>query len=698
MRSRVGLVERRSPIIWLTLAIAACASFALVTTVRAQPAAAHEVAQDPTDELGIITGGNYLRQHTLGPDVMEVWICELANPGTKQKFELSPEAVATALNAELPPYFNWASNGRKSLSFIPGGEVVIPGPDTDVEECFNAVTAVAAGDGVSSNGAVMAFDVATNEAAGGPGNGPSFPANARVAFYGANHVQPGFISNLDRAFLVHEIGHTMEMPHSYTGQTTIEGSVWEYDDIIEVMSGADSMVGTMALNRYAAGWIDADQVVVYDQAAIEVGLGPVGYPGPQLIVVPGPDPHTFAVIDTRVLKSFDSGLAAEGVTVHTMDERASACGTTEFPHCFGAERLVRPFESFPYSTQHVHGVDDSFSVYGIDVTVTDRVGDVFTVTVGDLPLGFPAGARLQLNALTETAMTISWPAAFSAEDYEVTGAGVEFVTDRSTTLTGLTPGTTYVMEVVARKGGERTDPLTLSVTTVAEGGSRVGRQNPATGFWSLVRNDATTNGFYYGTPGDLAVACDWNGDGIDTVGLYRPGDGFLYLRNSNTQGPGETEIFYGEPSDIPVCGDWDGDGIETVGVYRPRNATFYLRNSNTQGFADVQFIFGNPGDIPFAGDWDGDGIDTVGLYRQSTGFVYITDENAFGIADFEAFYGNPGDRFVVGDWDGNGRDSFGIFRPSDTTFYLSNAIGDAIADIEIVTGTPATVPIAGRWD
>jgi hypothetical protein len=36
-----------------------------------------------------------------------------------------------------------------------------------------------------------------------------------------------------------------------------------------------------------------------------------------------------------------------------------------------------------------------------------------------------------------------------------------------------------------------------------------------------------------------------------------------------------------------VAGDWDGNGSDTIGVYRPSSGVFYLRNSNTQGVADA---------------------------------------------------------------------------------------------------------------
>ncbi len=654
-------------------------------------AGAHDVPGDPTDQLGILTGFDRLRQHTLGADTIEVWVCQLSASGSA----VDAEVVAADLNEFLPGYMDWLSGGAKQLSFVAGGLVMLAGSTPDPAACLDAVEPVAAADAVASNGALLVFNVNYEELAGTPGDGSAFPANGRFGVVGANEVK--FISTLDRAALAQVVGHTMEFPHSLTGMLTDQFGNPVPDNEMDVMSRSTDMVGTPALNRYGAGWIEPSQVRVYAEAAIDVDVGPLGYLGSQLIVIPGPEPHTYAAIDVRVKSGFDANLPAEGVTVHFVDERSSVCGFE--PHCSGIDRLVTPADAFPFGEQHVHGVGDTFSVYGIEVGVLDRLGGVFTVAVGDVPFGFPPDAQLQLNALTETAVTLSWPSALGAEDYEVSGAmGTSVVTAPSITLNGLAPGTVYDLGVVGRKGAERTAPLTLQVKTLAAGGSRIGLQNPAAGFWSLVENDAGLNGFYYGTPGDLAMACDWNGDGIDTVGLYRPTDGFLYLRNSNNQGPGEIEIFYGEPADIPVCGDWNGDGVETPGVYRPRNATFYLRNSNTQGFADIEFIFGNPGDVPFAGDWDGDGVDTVGLYRQTTGFVYITNENKFGVAEFEAFYGNPGDRFVVGDWDGNGLDSFGIFRPSDQTFYLSNIVGQAIADIQIVAGDQNTVPVAGVWD
>jgi len=64
------------------------------------------------------------------------------------------------------------------------------------------------------------------------------------------------------------------------------------------------------------------------------------------------------------------------------------------------------------------------------------------------------------------------------------------------------------------------------------------------------------------------------------------------FRNTNTTGVADFEFIFGDPGDKLVAGDWDGDGEDTVAVYRPSNGMFYVRNSNTQGNADATFPVG----------------------------------------------------------------------------------------------------------
>jgi hypothetical protein len=101
----------------------------------------------------------------------------------------------------------------------------------------------------------------------------------------------------------------------------------------------------------------------------------------------------------------------------------------------------------------------------------------------------------------------------------------------------------------------------------------------------------------------VGIAGDWNGDGKDTVGVFRPSNGVIFLKNTNATGYADIAINYGIGGDKPVTGDWNNDGKDTIGVLRGN--TFLLRNSNTVGFADISFSLGIPGDMPIAGNWDG---------------------------------------------------------------------------------------------
>ena len=172
--------------------------------------------------------------------------------------------------------------------------------------------------------------------------------------------------------------------------------------------------------------------------------------------------------------------------------------------------------------------------------------------------------------------------------------------------------------------------------------------------------------------------------GKDTTGVFRPSNGLLYLKNSNTTGFADIAINYGMGGDYPVVGDWDGDGDATIGIYR--NGKFYLRNSNTIGFADLVFAFGTPGDQPIAGDWNGDGIDTIGVYRPSIGQFLLRNNNSAGPEEMSFYLGNVGDVGIAGDWNGDGMDTTGVFRPVNGIIFLKNTNTTGFADIALNYG------------
>jgi hypothetical protein len=180
-------------------------------------------------------------------------------------------------------------------------------------------------------------------------------------------------------------------------------------------------------------------------------------------------------------------------------------------------------------------------------------------------------------------------------------------------------------------------------------------------------------------------------------------NGVFSLRNTNNAGAADiTVTFGGDPSDLPVAGDWNGDGIDTIGVYRNSTGFFFLSDSNTSPALNYNPIFGNPGDTPFAGRWTADMThDGIGVYRNSNGILYERKALTGGFDDFFAVYGNPGDQGFAGDWNGDGFDSIGVYRSSNLTWFLTNnstPSGITFSDINFVWDIGSNRAVVGDWD
>jgi hypothetical protein len=242
-------------------------------------------------------------------------------------------------------------------------------------------------------------------------------------------------------------------------------------------------------------------------------------------------------------------------------------------------------------------------------------------------------------------------------------------------------------------GGE---VFTVSVVQTFEK-ETIGVFRPADAGWFLRNSNSSGDpdiSINYGVLGDYPVVGDWDGDGIDTIGIYR--NGVFFLSNSNTTGIADIVFAFGMPGDQPISGDWDGDGIDTVGLYRSSAIAFYLRNNNSSGTPDISLLLGLPGDVGISGDWDGDGFDTIGVFRPSDGMLFLKNTNTGGFADVAINYGLPGDKPVIGDWNNDGIDTIGVYRGD--TFYLRNSNTTGFADLIATLTTSGDLPVAGNWD
>ncbi|HEV7763303.1 MAG TPA: peptidoglycan DD-metalloendopeptidase family protein [Acidimicrobiales bacterium] len=263
-------------------------------------------------------------------------------------------------------------------------------------------------------------------------------------------------------------------------------------------------------------------------------------------------------------------------------------------------------------------------------------------------------------------------------------------------------------------GERRGDDVPLAGDWNGDGRDTVGAYRPADATFHLVDDaGARLPTFGYGAVGDLPLAGDWNGDGRDSVGVYRPSDATFHLRDD----AGRTLPAFrfgraaaaGARADavLPVAGDWDGDGRDTVALFRRADATFVARDD--QGAALPALRYGAAGDLPLAGDWEGDGSDTVGVYRPADASYHLqgfTDRPPEPAAEADAapaaeadtdvdvvpvavpvpsgpvVFGPrraPGARPVAGDW--NGRDLVTIDD-------LHAIWGTAPDDPKVVEGLP----------
>jgi serine-aspartate repeat-containing protein C/D/E len=242
----------------------------------------------------------------------------------------------------------------------------------------------------------------------------------------------------------------------------------------------------------------------------------------------------------------------------------------------------------------------------------------------------------------------------------------------------------------------------------------------------------------FGNADGIPVSGDFNGDGVDEIGVYIRGDWFIDLNANGIWDEGDLWARLGNEEDRPVTGDWDDDGKDDIGIFGPEwagdpkavklepglpdpdnvptgrkknvpptvaeatigNRTMKLTSTGRlrTDLIDHVFYYGSAQDVPITGDWNGDGIKTIGLFRQGE-WILDTDGNGrLTKADLHVHYGQPGDRPVVGDWNGDGVDEIGVYRGGTWTIDSNgNHTMDAV-DKVFENGGADDLPLVGDWD
>ena len=326
-----------------------------------------------SDPLGLIAYAEAHREFTLSNEVWDVWLCDTPNG----RLDLGLNNTVVSLNRKVTPYFRWLSNGRYRPQFRYSGGI----KGTDGPGCLEAVMAEPAA-ASSDNRVLIIQDI---EDYIGVTVGELREAKIVVTS------GPGLLG-----LVVHEIGHALGFPHSYGGLALTDAGPFEYDNPMDIMSGALGLdIGTPAVNRYAAGWMDTVNVAVHPVGKTHTyELRPTGAGGVQMLVLSSPQIGVMTTLEARMARGYDSGIVKQGVEVYRVDQRGCP-HPTRSNACWANDRRTQPFPPTRFdgppaegelgsnAARHVHLVGDSFRVGTATVEVLDRAGDNFTVRVSD---------------------------------------------------------------------------------------------------------------------------------------------------------------------------------------------------------------------------------------------------------------------------------------------------------------------------
>ena len=315
------------------------------------------------DPLRLVVWPNDVRRYSQGIDQVGVYVCtwDGASAG------LDVNAVTATLNNTVAPFYHGLSDGLYNPVFVKRTVVTLRAPG--YQSCADAVAVEAADHPFwDDNAAIAALDNSLNGGRGGPGvycgncaflANTEFPENQRWAVVDGASVASlgGYPTHVTTA--AHEIGHTISFPHSYSGE-----SIDEYDNPIDYMSGnmpghllggrADDPYGSLAFNRYRAGWIDPSEVVFYNGGVVEMTLAPAGVDGTQMIILPTDYQYSFVALDARLYSAIDPiPESFEGVSAHYIEQWCRDLLTDEITPCGGLSSRPYSYPPSPYAIDHV---------------------------------------------------------------------------------------------------------------------------------------------------------------------------------------------------------------------------------------------------------------------------------------------------------------------------------------------------------
>ena len=222
------------------------------------------------------------------------------------------------------------------------------------------------------------------------------------------------------------------------------------------------------------------------------------------------------------------------------------------------------------------------------------------------------------------------------------------------------------------------------------------------GDWAILKSSSNFTSSLvksWGGAGYTAAPGDYDGDGIQDLGLYRESTGDWLVLKSSTNFTTSFSINWGGAGYKPEPGDYDGDGKTDPTVYNTATGTWSALKSSTSYTTVIGVSWGGAGFTPVPGqDFDGDSKSDMVVYAQATGVWSILKSSTNFTTASSIGWGGAGYMLVPGDYDGDGKADPGIYNKASGAWNILLSASNYVTSRTINWGGTGYLPVPGDFD